>query len=262
MTTKYERLSSLDLNDYSRIIVLTGAGISTGCGVLPYRAPGGILDQIKSLWGDKYERLKEDPILALSRVFHNTYPEFADEFWKWFRDHFGKLKPGPVHTLCKKLNDMGKLVRVYTQNVDGLHDHKSLGPEIADKVVNFHGRLETIVLYGDPIPSTAYDTILDDFEQADLVLTIGTSLQVLPFSAIPNLTPIGAVRGLICKPLADCFSGGRANAGHLKLQGANGTRFVTTRNLWRTRESGKQWPEFYHDGDCDALALEWIAQLS
>lgn len=251
------RTTKLDLGQFDNIVVCTGAGVSVNQGILPYRAPGGILDKIKDKWGDAYPRLLDNPQLALSRIFHNTYPEFCKEFWVWFNGKFDDIAPGPVHNLCHDLFTRGKLQRVYTQNVDGLHDHDVYGPEFADKVVNFHGRLDTIVLYGDPICEAAYTNLIEDFEKADLVLVIGTTLQVTPFNILPNLIRKGAARCLINKPLMECLRD-RTKTPPAKFCGQR----VITRNLWRTREALAKWDEYWYDGDCDELARHWRTQLS
>jgi NAD-dependent SIR2 family protein deacetylase len=113
---------------------------------------------------------------------------------------------------------IGRLKRIYTQNVDGLHTHESLSyqnsavvghPKIAkDFVVECHGSLRRndMVLYGcsDSLPQRFSDQISLDFEQenhkaalsqsesnqtVDLMLVFGTSLRVVPVCAIPNLVP-------------------------------------------------------------------------
>ena len=250
----------LDLSKYHNIIVCTGAGISVGCGVQPYRTSGGMLDQIKDKWGSQYPELRhqDKAILALSRRFHQAHPEFSHEFGLWFARQFNDLKPGPVHRLCAHLASIGKLVRVYTQNVDGLHDHPSLDSTIQDKVVNFHGRLESIVMYGDPIPDSCYDTVLDDFQKADLVLVVGTSLQVQPFCLLPNLARNGATRVLVNRPLQDCFANSGRSTGYRWL---SNICQVKSGNLWKSRQAKLVWNELFWDDDCDVFATKMLNQL-
>lgn len=88
--------------------------------------------------------------------------------------------------------------RVYTQNVDGLYQRTGL-PD--DMIVEFHGSInnDSIVRYGEDIPKEAISQVLDDFDTLDplILIVMGTSLQVYPFAAIPNLAPKGSIRILV-----------------------------------------------------------------
>jgi NAD-dependent SIR2 family protein deacetylase len=92
--------------------------------------------------------------------------------------------------------------------VDSLHTKAGL-PE--DKVVEVHGSIakDNIVLYEDPIPSLFYTRVEEDFSAkstVDLVLVMGTSLQVAPFCALPNMVPKSCTRALVTQKAWHCFS--------------------------------------------------------
>ena len=251
----FSNVKVLDLSKYHHVIVCTGAGVSTGCGITPYRTPGGMLDQIHAKWDKKYPELQgTDGTLALSRSFHNNHPEFSTEFNTWFKSQFTNIKPGPVHKMCAILEQQNKLVRVYTQNVDGLHDHISLVPCLKEKVVNFHGSVDKIVLYGDPIPEHVYTHVREDFEKADLILVMGTSLQVQPFCILPNFAKKGATRALINTPIRRFSRHATDKSQPVKLCG----RRVSTKNWWNTMDGLSKWNEFLYEGDCDEFATNIV----
>jgi NAD-dependent SIR2 family protein deacetylase len=117
-----------------------------------------------------------------------------------------EANPTTTHKFCKFLYDNNWLVRVYTQNIDYLHQKAGL-PD--DMVVEYHGSVfnnkngsdSNIVLYNDQISSKVISQTVYDFvnnqEPIDLLLVMGTTLQVAPFCALPNLVPKSCTRILI-----------------------------------------------------------------
>jgi NAD-dependent deacetylase len=104
-------------------VVFTGAGISTESGIPDYRSQGGIWDKFRPVYFDEFMSSKE------SRV----------EYWRRWEELYADIaraKPNPAHTALARLNDMGLLQAVVTQNVDGLHQASGL-PD--DKIVELHG---------------------------------------------------------------------------------------------------------------------------
>ncbi len=83
-----------------------------------------------------------------------------------------------------------------TQNVDGLYQKTGLRSE---SIIEFHGNYleDTIVLYGDAISDENIQQVHTDMATADLLIVMGTSLQVAPFCAIPNLVRKECVRVLV-----------------------------------------------------------------
>ncbi len=104
-------------------LVFTGAGISTESGIPDYRSQGGIWDKFRPVYFDEFMSSKQ------SRV----------EYWKRWEELYtdiARAKPNPAHTALARLNDMGLLQAVVTQNVDGLHQASGLPDE---KIVELHG---------------------------------------------------------------------------------------------------------------------------
>lgn len=181
--------------EFKKIIVVTGAGVSTSAGIPDYRSRTGLFTELM----DEFPQARS-PQDLFSRWFISKYKVYDHPIYK---DRIGVVAnaiPTSAHMLCKWLHDKGWLVRVYTQNIDGLHQKAGL-PE--DMVVEYHGSLveSSVVLYGDDIPQSALAQTTKDFidntEGIDLILVMGTSLQVAPFCAIPNLVPKSCTRVLV-----------------------------------------------------------------
>ena len=104
-------------------VVFTGAGISTESGIPDYRSQGGIWDKFRPVYFDEFMSSKD------SRV----------EYWRQKRELYqeiAKAEPNPAHMSLARLNEMGLLQAVVTQNIDGLHQASGLP---ADKIVELHG---------------------------------------------------------------------------------------------------------------------------
>jgi len=106
-----------------RVVVLTGAGLSTASGIPDFRSPGG-----------RWERYR--PV---------TLPEFlADEeararYWRYKGETWEVIRaaqPNPAHRALADLARAGRLDLLVTQNVDGLHERSGFPP---DRLVNIHG---------------------------------------------------------------------------------------------------------------------------
>ncbi|CAH6419322.1 Histone deacetylase, partial [uncultured virus] len=171
--------------EFKNIIVLTGAGVSTNAGIPDYRSPKGFFTELTAAFPDATR-----PELLLTRSFVAKHKVFEHPVYLEHCEVFKDAKPTPSHQFCKWLHDKGWLIRVYTQNIDGLH-HKVGLPE--DKIVEFHGSLanNTVVLYDDPIPCAVINQVQLDFnrDELDLILVLGTSLKVQPFSSLPSQAP-------------------------------------------------------------------------
>lgn len=99
------------LKKSKRIMVLTGAGVSVSCGIPDFRSKDGI-----------YSRLSEfeldDPQQMFDLDFFRERPEI---FYSFAREIFpSNFTPSPSHYFIKMLEDHGKLLRNYTQNIDTL----------------------------------------------------------------------------------------------------------------------------------------------
>jgi len=187
------------------IVFLTGAGVSTASGIPDFRSTTGI-------WTEDHSRE-----YYTSRDYFFKDPE---DFWLKYKDIFQvkllkNYQPNKVHKFPSDLAKKGKQVSIVTQNVDGLHRL----PGNNQNVVEYHGNLNTascpkcgkthnlayilekevptctnrdcqailkpdIVLFGDPI--TKHAEAEATIESSELLLVLGTSLLVTPFSLLPS----------------------------------------------------------------------------
>ncbi len=188
-------------NEYKNIVIVTGAGVSVNSGIPDYRSQSGFFDELK-------RKLNiENPALLFTRSFVDKYDIYNTDIYKERIKMFDKSSPTITHNFCKYLYDKGLLRRVYTQNIDGLHQKAGLPDDI---VVEYHGSLlkNNVVLYGDSIDKNAINQTINDFvdfKDVDLMLVMGTSLQVSPFCAIPNLVNKKCTRVLVDKNPSNCY---------------------------------------------------------
>lgn len=106
-----------------RILVFTGAGISTRSGIPDYRGPRGV-------W--KTERPVEFGDFLASEAERRRYWEMKLAGWREHRD----ARPNAAHEAIVELERAGRVGMVVTQNVDGLHRRAGTSPE---KLVEIHG---------------------------------------------------------------------------------------------------------------------------
>lgn len=199
----------MDLIPKSKYIVaLTGAGISTGAGIPDFRGPNGLYSRT-DVPGEKLfsiEYFKQDPALF--------YTYIADLFIP-----FQAAEPTKGHKFLKKLEDLGKLKTVVTQNIDGLH--RKAGNSY---VIEVHGNFDTfvctgsfqhpveplndriakcivkkevakcavcgaalkpnVVFFGEPVQGL--EKALTEVQKADLLIVLGSSLTVYPVAQLPG----------------------------------------------------------------------------
>lgn len=119
------------LQKANKILVLTGAGISTSLGIPDFRSSKGIYNQLQSFGLDdpqdvfSLELFKRDPSIFYSIAYMILPPENSYT---------------PLHGFIKLLQDKGKLLRNYTQNIDNLEGNVGLFPE---NVIQCHGSFAT-----------------------------------------------------------------------------------------------------------------------
>lgn len=247
-----------NITSYKNIVILSGAGVSTNAGIPDYRSRDGIFAKLSQ----KYSL--SDPASLFNRKFVNTHPQILnDDIMKEFWQQMADAKPTDSHILAKWLYDRGILRRVYTQNIDGLYRKTGLP---SDKIVEFHGNYGdgSMVLYGDPIPNTVLPNIIEDFvkdQDIDLLIVMGSSLQVAPFCALPNLVTRNCTRILVDinpeNAMVNPWSKKTTNiyglySDHSELCSWTkfGKRRVSLRPQWK---SGKYKEEYIIQIDCD----EW-----
>lgn len=202
----------MDLISRSQYVVaLTGAGISTASGIPDFRGPKGIYSR-GDIPGEKLFDIKlfrEDP-----EVFYTHIGELFE----------GSLDAQPTlgHRFLKKLEDLGKLKCVITQNIDGLHTKSGNSHVLAvhgdfrefvdietgelepvtDKIIDTirkkkvprnkagHVLKPNIVFFGEPV--AGLEKALTEVQRADLLICMGTSLQVYPVAQLPGYLADGA----------------------------------------------------------------------
>ncbi len=196
------------LRQCHRLLVFTGAGISTESGIPDFRGPQGV-------W-----RTVDPDEFTLDRYLH--YPETRQRAWQ-MRMAAGDLDaaPNPAHRAVVDLWHTGRMVGCVTQNIDGLHQKAGLPEEI---VAELHGNARTtvclgcgdrrptadvlrrveageadpscllcggilkadVVYFGEMLPTGPWDLAFEMAEQADGVLSIGSTLSVVPACYIPQ----------------------------------------------------------------------------
>ena len=215
-----DKVADLIINA-GRIVVFTGAGISTESGIPDFRSPGG-------LWS------RFDPEDFTYQKFVSS-PETRRKQWQMFRERFqaGEVKPNPAHYAIAELNRLGKLDCVITQNVDNLHQeagvpdgklfelHGSLqrviclscgrrypfeqiksrldmGEEMPDCEA-CHGMLKPdVVLFGEALPEEVLKEATFHACDSNLFIVIGSTLIVYPAAYIPGYaTSAGAKLAII-----------------------------------------------------------------
>ncbi len=117
-----EQLARL-LSDHHRILVFTGAGISTASGIPDYRGPQGV-------WHSRQPVYYQD--FMTSAAARQTYWQQKSED----RAAFGNAEPNDVHQAIVALERAGRVDMVVTQNVDGLHRSAGTSP---DRLIEIHG---------------------------------------------------------------------------------------------------------------------------
>ncbi|XP_078672174.1 NAD-dependent protein deacetylase sirtuin-2-like isoform X2 [Branchiostoma floridae x Branchiostoma belcheri] len=206
------------------IIVLTGAGISTSAGIPDFRSPGtGLYDNLQ-----KYNLPNPQAIFEIGFFKENPEPFFAlaKELYP------GKFKPTWCHYFIKLLSLKGLLLRNFTQNIDTL---ERVAGVPAGAMVEAHGTFYTahclgecrkeytqewvkekvfndevprcpecdgvvkpdIVFFGEAMPAKFFPSVLADFPRCDLLIVMGTSLQVQPFASLVDRVPETCPRLLI-----------------------------------------------------------------
>lgn len=203
MDAKITQLAKI-LKESSNIVFFGGAGISTASGIPDFRSSTG-------LYSKKLNR-NFSPEQAVSHTFFQYYPE---EFFDFYKKNliYPDAKPNAAHYAIAKLEEMGKLSAVVTQNIDGLH--QAAGSKIvyelhgsvhrnycmkcrafynADYILNAEAvpRCEKcggvvkpdVVLYEEGLDSDTINGAVRAISKADTLIIGGTSLVVYPAAGL------------------------------------------------------------------------------
>lgn len=191
------------IKESSRIVFFGGAGVSTESGIPDFRSVDGLYNQ-------KY---KYPPETIISHGFYLKNPE---EFYRFYKDKmiFRDAKPNRAHLALAKLEDMGKLTAVITQNIDGLHQaagsrnvlelhgsihrnyctrcHKAFGLEAVTDAQGVPkcpcgGTIKPdVVLYEEGLDQHTINQAVQHIRHADMLIIGGTSLTVYPAAGLVN----------------------------------------------------------------------------
>ena len=190
------------------VLVFTGAGISTGSGIPDFRGPDGLWKRWQPVYYDEF---------MTSSSARTKHWEFKLEGWRQFRDAL----PNVAHRALAELDQRGKLQSLVTQNIDGLHQ---LAGHPAGRVIELHGsnrlvesqscrqtfapdpifddfersRLPPLcscggylkpatISFGQPMPEEKMRLALESAAQADLVCSIGSTLEVEPAASVSRV---------------------------------------------------------------------------
>lgn len=205
MENKIEKLAQI-IKDSNNIVFFGGAGCSCESGIPDFRSSNG-------LWNEKLN-INLTPEQLVSHTFFVKYPE---EFFKFYKDKlvYPDAKPNAAHIALAKLEKMGKLKAIVTQNIDGLHQaagskvvyelHGSVLRNYCMKCGAFYDEkfiLESkgvptctkcngivkpdVVLYEESLDSDVIRGAVDAISKADTLIIGGTSLVVYPAAGLIN----------------------------------------------------------------------------
>jgi len=187
-------------------VVLTGAGLSTPSGIPDFRSEGS------GLWS------RDEPLEVASMTTFRTNPA---QFFHWFHPLASQIfnaLPNPAHHAIAELEQKGHLQVVITQNIDMLHQKAG-----SRRVIEMHGTLRTlsctqcyrqqghetylpafvkngaiphcphcgailkpdVILFGEQLPQKAWFEAQCEARSCDLMIVVGSSLEVLPVAGLP-----------------------------------------------------------------------------
>ena len=200
------------LTQARRVLIFTGAGISTGSGIPDYRGPQGV-------WKTRQPVYYQD--FMASHDARVEYWDFKLESWGAFR----AAKPNATHEATAALEAAGKIELVVTQNIDGLH--AAAGTSV-DRLVEIHGTDREVacqtcgarsapaahyeafertrepprcdcggwlkpatISFGQQLDSEDLERAAHGAQAADLVIALGSTLAVYPAAQIPLMAADG-----------------------------------------------------------------------
>lgn len=196
--------AAADLTAAQHVIALTGAGISVESGIPPFRGKGGLWEKIDPL---EYAHIDS---------FLNEPAKVWDVLIRGMKEVLDQALPNDAHRGLARLEQLGILKTVITQNVDGLHQAAG-----STDVIEFHGtfawqccldcgrrrpthtvELDRLpprcdcggtlrpecIFFGEPIPYRHLERSQRLARQCDVILVVGTSAMVQPAASLPVIS--------------------------------------------------------------------------
>lgn len=219
------------VEESSRVVVLTGAGISTESGIPDFRGPQGV-------W------TKDPKAEKLSNIhYYMSDPDVRKLAWQGRLVHPAwTAVPNVGHRALVELEHRGKLHALVTQNIDGLHQRAGNSP---DRVVEVHGTVHDVVCmkcgsrgpmkhalarvqageedpaclecggilksatisFGQPLIPEIIDRAMQAATEAEVFIAIGTSLQVYPVAGMVPLASDAGARIVVINAQPTPFDG-------------------------------------------------------
>jgi NAD-dependent deacetylase len=219
------------IDESSRVVVLTGAGISTESGIPDFRGPQGV-------W------TKDPKAEKLSNIhYYMADPDVRKLAWQARVDHPAwTAVPNAGHHALVELERRSKLHALVTQNIDGLHQRAGNSP---DRVIEVHGTVHEVVCmlcgwrgamkhalervqggeedpaclecggilksatisFGQALVPEVIDRAMQAATEADMFIAIGTSLQVYPVAGMVPLARDAGARIVIINAQPTAFDG-------------------------------------------------------
>ena len=197
------------IKEAEKILVFSGAGLSTESGIPDFRSPGGVWSKYDP--SDFYF----DKIISDEKA-RVKYWQMSTEFYQTMKDAL----PNPAHLAIKTLEDMGKLIAIVTQNIDHLHHRAGNSPE---KIIEIHGTAFSVsclscgkkydrdaieerirlgvkvpycddcsgilkpdtISFGQAMPEDKMARAITHARECNLCITLGSSLVVYPAASVP-----------------------------------------------------------------------------
>ncbi|WP_249138029.1 SIR2 family NAD-dependent protein deacylase [Phenylobacterium montanum] len=207
VSTSAQRALAELIHASRRMVVFTGAGVSTESGIPDFRSPGGVWSRMKPIYFQEFVASEDKRREAWTRAFSGVAGWVGAE-------------PNAGHRAVAKLAAEGKCSAVITQNVDNLHQDAGVP---AHQVIELHGNASyaacldcglrheladlkgpflergeipacrscsglvktAVVSFGQPMPEAAMARAEEEALACDLFLVLGSSLVVYPAAGFP-----------------------------------------------------------------------------
>ncbi|MGH8792507.1 MAG: SIR2 family NAD-dependent protein deacylase [Stackebrandtia sp.] len=204
------------------VTVLTGAGVSTDSGIPDYRGPNGV-------WTHDPDAAKYTDI-----EHYLGDPEIRRKAWVRRAEHPAwTVEPNPAHLALARLERLGKLAALLTQNIDGLHQRAGSSPQ---KVLELHGNMfgveclgcrartamrdaldrveagesdpacldcggvlkSAVVFFGESLDADVLRSAAQAAASCDVFVAAGTSLSVFPAAGLVDVALRAEAKVVVC----------------------------------------------------------------